>query len=143
MDKKGNRIIGVCNFQPMLREDYKIGVPENGIYAEVFNTDDERFGGTGITNGQNIDSSGEEMHEMDQSISITLPPMSVMYFKCIKKKPPRPKKKRWVRMRKAPEERAPKASPERTKPLNKAKFAAGINSLIILFYYKFCADIQR
>lgn len=94
MDKKGNRIIGVCNFQPMLREDYKIGVPENGIYAEVFNTDDERFGGTGITNGQNIDSSGEEMHEMDQSISITLPPMSVMYFKCIKKKPPRPKKKK-------------------------------------------------
>ncbi|MGN1112253.1 MAG: alpha amylase C-terminal domain-containing protein, partial [Acutalibacteraceae bacterium] len=82
----------VCNFQPMLRENYYIGVPENGVYAEVFNTDDERFGGSGITNGQHIVSDGEEMHDLDQSIKLTLPPMSVMYFKCIEKLPPRPKK---------------------------------------------------
>ena len=58
----------------------------------MFNTDDERFGGSGITNGDNINSSGPEMHGCDQSISLNLPPMSVMYFKCIKKKPPRKKK---------------------------------------------------
>ena len=92
MDKKGNNIIGVCNFQPVLREGYRIGVPQNGYYAEVFNTDDERFGGTGITNGQNINSDGEALHDCDQSILLTLPPMSVMYFKCIRKKPPRKKK---------------------------------------------------
>ncbi|MGN0550569.1 MAG: 1,4-alpha-glucan branching protein GlgB [Acutalibacteraceae bacterium] len=92
IDKNKNRIIGVCNFQPVYREDYKIGVPQNGYYAEVFNTDDERFGGSGITNGDNINSSGPEMHGCDQSISLNLPPMSVMYFKCIKKKPPRKKK---------------------------------------------------
>ncbi len=94
IDKSGNRIIGVCNFQPMLREDYYIGVPDNGVYAEVFNTDDERFGGSGITNGQHIVSDGEEMHDLDQSVKLTLPPMSVMYFKCIEKLPPRPKKKK-------------------------------------------------
>lgn len=100
IDKSGERIIGVCNFQPMLRENYSIGVPENGIYAEVFNTDDERFGGSGITNGQHIDSNGEEMHDLDQSIMLTLPPMSVMYFKCIEKKPPRPKKKKVTKAKK-------------------------------------------
>ena len=84
----------------MLRENYSIGVPENGIYAEVFNTDDERFGGSGITNGQHIDSNGEEMHDLDQSIMLTLPPMSVMYFKCIEKKPPRPKKKKVTKTKK-------------------------------------------
>ncbi|WP_370687051.1 1,4-alpha-glucan branching protein GlgB [Ruminococcus sp. zg-924] len=101
IDKSGERIIGVCNFQPMLRENYAIGVPQNGIYAEVFNTDDERFGGSGITNGQHIDSNGEEMHDLDQSIMLTLPPMSVMYFKCIEKKPPRPKKKKTTGVKKA------------------------------------------
>ena len=103
IDKNGERIIGVCNFQPMLRENYWIGVPQNGIYAEVFNTDDERFGGSGITNGQNIDSNGEELHDLDQSICLTLPPMSVMYFKCIKKKPARPKKKKKTTRKKADE----------------------------------------
>ena len=92
MDKKGNNLIGICNFQPVYRENYRIGVPQNGIYAEVFNTDDARFGGSGITNGDNIDASGEEMHDCDQSITINLPPLSVMYFSCVRKKPPRKKK---------------------------------------------------
>lgn len=93
IDKRGRRIIGVCNFQPVERRDYYIGVPENGTYAEVFNTDYERFGGFGISNGKHICSTDKKLHGFDQSISLTLPPMSVMYFRCIRKKSPKVKVK--------------------------------------------------
>ena len=121
IDKSGNRIIGVCNFQPMLRENYYIGVPENGVYAEVFNTDDERFGGSGITNGQHIVSDGEEMHDLDQSVKLTLPPMSVMYFKCIEKLPPRPKKKKkTVKAKKTTDDNAEKKETAAAKKTTKS-----------------------
>ncbi len=94
IDKKGNEIIAVCNFQPMLRENYRIGVPYAGTYSEVMNTDWSEFGGSGISNGTAIVSTDDPMHGFEQSIELTLPPMSVMYFKCVRKKPKRkPRKK--------------------------------------------------
>ena len=93
MDKSGNEIIVVCNFQLVLRENYKIGVPVYGVYSEIFNTDAKEFGGSGITNGKSISATDElALHGFEQSISITLPPMSVMYFKCVRKKAKRVKK---------------------------------------------------
>ena len=86
IDKKGNEIIVVCNFQPMLREDYCIGVPFAGTYSEVFNTDSTEFGGSGISNGTAIVSEDVPMHGFEQSIKLTLPPMSVLYLKCVRKK---------------------------------------------------------
>ena len=85
IDKEGNNIIVVCNFQPMYRENYGIGVPDYGVYAEVFNSDDEQYGGTGKTNGTDIHTVNEEMHGFDQSIYLNLPPMSALYLKCVKK----------------------------------------------------------
>jgi 1,4-alpha-glucan branching enzyme len=85
IDKEGNNIIVVCNFQPMYRENYGIGVPDYGVYAEVFNSDDEQYGGTGKTNGTEIHTVDEEMHGFDQSIYLNLPPMSALYLKCVKK----------------------------------------------------------
>ncbi len=89
IDKKGNEIIVVCNFQPVLRENYCIGVPFDGTYSEVFNTDAQEFGGSGITNGTAIVSEEVPMHGHEQSITLTLPPMSVLYLKCVRKKPKR------------------------------------------------------
>ena len=86
IDTKGNEIIVVCNFQPVLREDYRIGVPIDGTYSEVFNTDAAEFGGSGISNGTAIVADEIAMHGFPQSVSLTLPPMSVMYFKCVRKK---------------------------------------------------------
>ncbi len=87
IDKSGNEIIAVCNFQPMLREHYRIGVPFDGKYCEVFNSDAIEYGGTGITNGSEIYADADSpMHGCEQSIELTLPPMSVMYFKCVEKK---------------------------------------------------------
>lgn len=90
-DSKGNEIIAVCNFVPVLRKEYRIGVPYAGTYAEIFNTDTEAFGGSGITNGISIKSEEIPLHGFEQSISLTLPPMSVMYFKIARKKPIRKK----------------------------------------------------
>ncbi|MBQ3285600.1 MAG: 1,4-alpha-glucan branching protein GlgB [Ruminococcus sp.] len=85
IDKEGNNIIVVCNFQPMYRENYGIGVPDFGVYAEVFNSDDEQWGGTGKTNGTEIRSVAEEMHGFEQAIYLNLPPMSALYLKLVKK----------------------------------------------------------
>ena len=95
MDKKGNEIVVVCNFTPVLRENYRIGMPFAGTYSEVMNTDWTEFGGTGVSNGQAIATDDIPMHGFEQSAALTLPPLSVMYFKCTRKKPkikPRVKK---------------------------------------------------
>lgn len=86
LDSKGNGIIAVCNFLPIKRENYNIGVPYKGTYEEVFNTDSEEFGGSGITNGKDIDSVDTPMHGYDQSLVITIPPLSALYFVCKLKK---------------------------------------------------------
>ena len=93
IDKNGKEIIVVCNFQPMLRENYRIGVPVNGTYSEVLNTEWTEFGGSGISNGTAIVSDEVPMHGFEQSISLTLPPLSVMYLKCVRKKPKKRVKK--------------------------------------------------
>lgn len=86
IDKKGKEIIVVCNFQPVLRENYSIGVPIDGTYSEIFNTDSAEFGGSGITNSSAIRSDGAPMHGFEQSITLTLPPLSVMFFKLTRKR---------------------------------------------------------
>ncbi len=91
-DKQGNEIIAVCNFVPVQREEYRIGVPYAGTYTELFSSDNEAFGGSGLTNGNDIRSEDIPMHGHDQSISLNLAPMSVIYLKCRRRKPQRAKK---------------------------------------------------
>ena len=70
-----------------LREDYIIGVPYAGVYSEVFTTDREEYGGSGFTNGTEIKSKKKSCHELENSITLTIPPLSVMYYKCTEKTP--------------------------------------------------------
>ena len=84
-DEEGNEIIAVCNFRPVKHERYKIGVPVYGVYDEIFNSDDERFGGTGVSNGHRIITEQIRLHGYNQGLALTLPPMSVIYLKCIEK----------------------------------------------------------
>ncbi len=85
IDKKGKELIIICNFQPVERKDYRIGVPYSGIYNEVFSTNDEAFGGTGLMNKKNIHSEKIPMHGFENSISLVLSPMSVSYFELTRK----------------------------------------------------------
>lgn len=85
IDKKGKELIIICNFQPVERKDYRIGVPYSGVYNEVFSTNDEAFGGTGSMNKKNIHSEKIPMHGFENSISLVLSPMSVSYFELTRK----------------------------------------------------------
>ncbi len=80
IDDKFNEIIAVCNFVPVERKGYRIGVPAKGTYKVVFNSDDKEFGGSGIAE-KSYKAEKEPMHGFDYSISMTLPPLSVMYLK--------------------------------------------------------------
>ena len=82
----GSQVIVVCNFQPVTREDYRIGVPIYGIYEEVLNSEREEFGGCGIVNSGDIhaeeivaDHCADE-EELPYSIKINVPPLGAVYF---------------------------------------------------------------
>ena len=85
--KDGRELVAVCNFVPVQRENYCIGVPIRGTWAEVFTSDAKEFGGGGVTNGDTIRSVPEPMHGFEDSISLTLPAMSVLYLKCRRRIP--------------------------------------------------------
>ena len=81
LDENGGEIVVVCNFAPVLREDYRLGVLGATAYKEVLNSDEVRFGGTGVKNNGWIKSEQVPCNAMDRSISLTLPPLSVLYLK--------------------------------------------------------------
>ncbi len=83
--KSGAEVIAVCNFLPVRRDGYRIGVPAAGIYEEIFSSDAAEYGGSGLTNGSAIRSSEPAMHGCAQSVSLTLPPLSVLFLRCRRK----------------------------------------------------------
>ena len=74
-------LVAVCNFTPEVRHGYRIGVPEKGSYIEVFNSDDEAFGGSGVKNEGEIKTEDVKWHDRDQSIVLTIPPMATIYLR--------------------------------------------------------------
>ena len=81
LNKKGEYIIAVCNFCPVYHEKYRFGVPDEGVYIEVLNTDKKEFGGSGILNSGKIISRKLEFSGYDDSIEIKIPPLSVVFLK--------------------------------------------------------------
>lgn len=74
-------VICIFNFTPMPRDNYRIGVPALGYYAEIVNSDAEIYGGTNIGNVGGITTQGVEMHGFDQSVEVTLPPLGMLILK--------------------------------------------------------------
>ena len=79
-DANGKQILVVCNFNPVLREGYTLGAPVAGTYKEVLNSDDGAFGGSGAVHNKSVRTHKKPLHGFEQSITITLPPMSTLYF---------------------------------------------------------------
>lgn len=65
----------------MTREDYRIGVPDATSYDEVFNTDDVKYGGSGVVNRGAIRVKNQPDHDMKQSITLTVPPLAAVFLK--------------------------------------------------------------
>jgi 1,4-alpha-glucan branching enzyme len=74
-------LVFVCNFTPLPRPNYRIGVPEKCTYVEIFNSDAEAFGGTGTSNGGRVDADVFEQHNRPNSIQLSLPPLGVLILK--------------------------------------------------------------
>ncbi|MBR4106139.1 MAG: 1,4-alpha-glucan branching protein GlgB [Alphaproteobacteria bacterium] len=74
-------MIVVCNFTPVVRHNYRIGVPEGGDYQEIFNSDDVNYWGSGVKNDDVIHSDNQECNYKPFSINITLPPLSTIIIK--------------------------------------------------------------
>ncbi len=83
--RKGNdpkdNIMVVCNFTPMPRENYRIGVAEKGKWKEIFNSDAQEFGGSGVHNAMKWKVGLFPAHSQEHSLALTLPPMGVVYLK--------------------------------------------------------------
>ncbi len=75
--------IVVCNFTPVVRHGYRVGVPERGAYKEAFNTDATHYGGSGVTNGGEITAENIAASGREYSLSLTLPPLAAVVLKPI------------------------------------------------------------
>ena len=73
-----------CNLTPVVRSNYGFGVPEAGFYEAVFNTDDSAYGGSGVHNGPGIHAEEVMQHGRPFRITITLPPLAVVVFRCVR-----------------------------------------------------------
>ncbi len=74
-------LVVIANFTPQPYYHYRIGVPSEGVYREVLNSDSEYYGGSNIGNLSAITSEPTPSHELNHSINITVPPLAIMIFK--------------------------------------------------------------
>ena len=86
--KPEETLLVVCNFSPLVYEKHKIGVPFEGRYKEIFNSDSEVFGGTDVLNKRAKRSKKSECDGREDSIEITVPPMGIAVFSCMQEKAP-------------------------------------------------------
>ena len=74
-------VVVVCNFTPAARHGYRVGVPHDGDWLEILNSDAEEFGGNGEGNLGRVTASSEPAQGREHSISLTLPPLSLLVLK--------------------------------------------------------------
>ena len=84
-DENDEKIVAVCNFTPVMRTSYKIGVPDAESYELVFNSDAKKFGGSGERIKKTYKVFDGAMHGYNHYIELTLPPMTTLYFRQKKK----------------------------------------------------------
>ena len=77
---EGSRVVCVFNMTPVIRANYLIGVPQEGTYAEILNTDSDNYGGSGKGNLGKVHSKPYGMHGLPHSISLTLPPLAALFL---------------------------------------------------------------
>jgi 1,4-alpha-glucan branching enzyme len=74
-------VLVVCNFTPVVREEYRVGVPRPGYYREILNTDSKYYGGTDLGNAGGVNAEPVPWNDRPYSLKLRLPPLAVSYFK--------------------------------------------------------------
>jgi 1,4-alpha-glucan branching enzyme len=81
-DARGEVLMLVaCNFTPVVRTGYVVGVPRGGYWQEVLNSDSERYGGSGVGNLGGVQAEPHPAHGRDWSLRLALPPLAALFFR--------------------------------------------------------------
>ncbi len=75
-----NLVLAICNFTPVPRDGYRLGVPRGGFWREALNSDAVAYGGSGVGNRGGLDAEPVAHHGRPFSLVLTLPPLSVSFF---------------------------------------------------------------
>jgi 1,4-alpha-glucan branching enzyme len=73
-------VLAVCNFTPVPRKDYRVGVPLGGLWRECLNTDSTHYGGSDTGNGGGVRAANVGAHGRPHSVTLTLPPLGTVIF---------------------------------------------------------------
>jgi len=74
-------IVIACNFTPVPHHNYRVGVPEGGLWREILNSDAQEYDGSGQGNFGAVGAETTSFHGRPYSVNITLPPLAIVYFK--------------------------------------------------------------
>jgi len=80
--RDGGAVLVVCNFTPVPRSNYFVGVPLNGYWREIANSDATLYGGSGMGNLGGVESAPVAVHGRYHSLTLLLPPLATLMFKC-------------------------------------------------------------
>jgi 1,4-alpha-glucan branching enzyme len=76
-----DQMLIACNFTPVPRENYRVGVPMGGWWKEVLNSDGKEYAGSGMGNGGGAMAEGKEQHGRPFSLELTLPPLAAVFLR--------------------------------------------------------------
>ncbi|MFL6196182.1 MAG: 1,4-alpha-glucan branching protein GlgB [Thermoanaerobaculia bacterium] len=79
--KAGEPVAVIFNFTPVVRENYRVGVPGRGYWKELLNSDAAEYGGGGVGNQGGVDAVPIPMHGKTHSLTLTLPPLGVLFLR--------------------------------------------------------------
>ena len=79
-DDAADHLIAVVNFTPVVRHNYRIGVPGGGYYREIFNSDEMHYGGSGVANPEPVLAEALPWQGRSHSIALTLPPLAGVFL---------------------------------------------------------------
>ena len=71
----------MCNFTPVSRHHYRVGVPGGGYWSEILNSDGREYGGSGVGNEGGLPAEETPFHGRPYSLDLTLPPLSVVFLR--------------------------------------------------------------
>jgi 1,4-alpha-glucan branching enzyme len=75
-----DRLLVVCNFTPIVRNNYRVGVPVGDTWKEILNSDAHLYGGSGVGNFGGLTASPLPAHGRPFSLNMTLPPLGIVIF---------------------------------------------------------------
>ncbi len=82
-DNEKDNILVICNLTPVVRENYRIGLPFKAKLKQIFNSDFKKYGGSGVSNAKQIVSEEEKWQSREHSAEVKLPPLGVIVFQIL------------------------------------------------------------